>query len=132
MGLLRTVHDDPLSLVVDCDLAEPSVIEFIPAAESAMPEVPIHDNIGTLHDPITTTSQGAQQRFDQERRMAHGFNHEEAMLAFETATHLDTSAAIANWWVALALGPNIGPPTDKADERRAWRSADVTPASLRF
>lgn len=80
---------------------------------------PLLDNLGTLHHPITTTSSLAQQYFDQGLRLGYGFNHEEAIAAFEEAARQDPQAAMAYWGIALALGPNINAPMAKEDERRA-------------
>ena len=90
------------------------------AAERHVSRVPLFDNLGTLHHPITTNSHEAQQYFDQSLRLVYAFNHEEAVMAFEEAAHLDPSAAMAYWGVALASGRNINAAMDKAAERRAW------------
>ena len=90
------------------------------AAERHISRVPLFDNLGTLHHPITTSSNEAQQYFDQGLRFVYAFNHEEAIRAFEEAARLDSSAAMAYWGVALASGPNINARMDKAAERRAW------------
>lgn len=88
--------------------------------EDARPSVPLFDNLGTLHHPITTTSEQAQQYFDQGLRLVYAFNHEEAIRAFEEATRRDSSAAMAYWGLALALGPDINAATDERNERRAF------------
>ena len=95
-------------------------IDLGAAAERPIPRVPLFDNLGTLHHPITTNSNEAQQYFDQGLRFVYAFNHEEAIMAFEEAARLDSSAAMAYWGVALASGPNINAAMDKAAERRAW------------
>lgn len=97
--------------------------------------VPLFPNLGTLHHPITTTSDRAQQYFDQGLRLVYAFNHEEAIRSFEEAARLDPTAAMAYWGIALALGPNINASMDKADERRAWEAlqkarAQASQASL--
>lgn len=99
-----------------------SVLESARAGEHAASRVPLFENLGTLHHPITTHSKEAQRYFDQGLRLAYGFNHEEAILAFEEAARLDPSAAMAYWGIALALGPNINAAMDKTDERRAWEA----------
>ena len=96
--------------------------EIVAVAEPALTQVPLYDNLGTHHHPITTTSPAAQRYFDQGLRMVYAFNHEEAILAFEAAARLDPTAAMVYWGVALALGPNINMAMDKADERRAWEA----------
>lgn len=99
-----------------------SVAESAEAAEGVASRVPLFENLGTLHHPITTRSQEAQRYFDQGLRFVYGFNHKEAIRAFEEAARLDPSAAMAYWGIALALGPNINAAMDKTDERRAWEA----------
>ena len=102
--------------------------------------VPLFDNLGTLHHPITTSSSLAQRYFDQGLRLVYAFNHEEAVLAFKEAAALDPSAAMAHWGIALAFGPNINAAMDKQRERRALealqqaraRSAHVSVAERRY
>lgn len=95
-------------------------IDVSTAAEHPIPRVPLFDNLGTLHHPITTNSKEAQRYFDQGLRLVYAFNHEEAIMAFEEAARLDPSAAMAYWGVALASGPNINAAMERAAERRAW------------
>lgn len=90
--------------------------------------VPLFENLGSLHHPISTTSEQAQRYFDQGLRLTYAFNHEEAIHAFEEAARLDPAAAMAYWGIALALGPNINTPMNKQAERRA--SEAVQKASL--
>ena len=81
--------------------------------------VPLFDNLGSLHHPITTTSEQAQRYFDQGLRLVYAFNHEEAIRSFEEAARRDPQAAMAYWGIALALGPNINGGMEKKDEHRA-------------
>ena len=81
--------------------------------------VPLLDNLGTLHHPMTTASDLAQRYFDQGLRLVYAFNHEEAIRAFEEAARLDPSAAMAYWGIALALGPNINAAMTKQHEQQA-------------
>ena len=90
-----------------------------PAAE-ASETVPLFDNLGTLHHPITTKDPRAQQYFDQGLRLVYAFNHEEAIRAFEEAARIDPDAAMAYWGIAYALGPNINAPMDPQAGRRAY------------
>jgi tetratricopeptide (TPR) repeat protein len=80
---------------------------------------PLFDNLGSLHHPISTTSEPAQQYFDQGLRLAYAFNHEEAIRSFEEAARQDPQAAMPYWGIALALGPNINAAMSKDNERRA-------------
>jgi tetratricopeptide (TPR) repeat protein len=94
-----------------------SPVEATPADQTPPP--PIFDNLGSLHHPITTTSELAQQYFDQGLRLVYAFNHEEAIRSFEAAARQDPQAAMAYWGIALALGPNINRAMEKKDEQRA-------------
>jgi tetratricopeptide (TPR) repeat protein len=80
---------------------------------------PLFGNLGSLHHPITTTSEQAQRYFDQGLRFVYAFNHEEAIRSFEAAADWDPEAAMSYWGIALALGPNINSAMERKDERRA-------------
>jgi len=87
--------------------------------ESVLGAPPLFENLGTLHHPISTTSETAQRYFDQGLRLVYAFNHEEAIRSFEEAARLDPQAAMPHWGIALALGPNINAAMSKDNERRA-------------
>jgi tetratricopeptide (TPR) repeat protein len=70
----------------------------------------LFDDLGTLHRAITTSSQEAQQYFDQGLRLTYGFNHDEATRSFARAAELDPQCASCFWGVALTLGPNYNAP----------------------
>lgn len=86
------------------------------------PHIPLYDNLGSSHHPITTKHPKAQQYFDQGLRLVYAFNHEEAINSFEQALVFDDTAAMAWWGIALALGPNINAPMGPAEERRAFEA----------
>ena len=100
---------------MSCWLAMFSLAEADPADQTAAP--PLFDNLGSLHHPITTTSEQAQRYFDQGLRLVYAFNHEEAIRSFEAAAQQDPQAAMPYWGIALALGPNINSAMEKKDER---------------
>ena len=102
---------------MSCWLAMFSLAEADPADQTAAP--PLFDNLGSLHHPITTTSEQAQRYFDQGLRLVYAFNHEEAIRSFEAAAQQDPQAAMPYWGIALALGPNINSAMEKKDEHRA-------------
>ena len=104
-----------------CWLGMVSLAEAAPADQTDAP--PFFDNLGSLHHPITTTSEQAQRYFDQGLRLVYTFNHEEAIRSFEAAAQLDPQAAMPYWGIALALGPNINSVMEKKDERRAIEMA---------
>ena len=102
---------------ISCWLAMFSPAEADSGDQTAAP--PLFDNLGSLHHPITTTSEQAQRYFDQGLRLVYAFNHEEAIRSFEAAAHLDSQAAMPYWGIALVLGPNINSAMEKKDEHRA-------------
>ena len=102
---------------MSCWLAMFSLAEADPADQTAAQ--PLFDHLGSLHHPITTTSEQAQRYFDQGLRLVYAFNHEEAIRSFEAAAQQDPQAAMPYWGIALALGPNINSAMEKKDEGRA-------------
>ena len=102
---------------VACWLAMVSSAHATPADQTDAP--PLFDNLGSLHHPITTTSEQTQRYFDQGLRLVYAFNHEEAIRSFEAATQQDPLAAMPYWGIALALGPNINSAMERKHERRA-------------
>ena len=72
--------------------------------------VPLFQNLGDHSYSITSRSPEAQRYFDQGLRLYYAFNHQEAIRAFQEAARLDPTCAMAQWGIALALGPNINAP----------------------
>ncbi|MEW5926504.1 MAG: tetratricopeptide repeat protein [Gemmatimonadota bacterium] len=79
-------------------------------SRAAADSVPLYDDLGDHHYAITTRVPLAQRYFDQGLRLYYGFNHAEAVRAFEHAARLDPACAMCHWGTALALGPNINAP----------------------
>ena len=104
------------ALMIACAQGEP---ENAPGAAA----VPLFDNLGSYHREISTDVPEAQSYFDQGLRLTYGFNHDEAIRAFEEAARLDPSCAICYWGIAYALGPNINAPMDPAVIPRAHEAA---------
>ena len=73
---------------------------------------------------MTTRSAKAQAYVNQGMAMAYGFNHDEAIRAFEQAARLDPRCAMAFWGKALALGPNYNLPIDSERAVTARRTVD--------
>ena len=87
-----------------------------PAAES----VPLYDDLGDHHVPITTDIAAAQNYFDQGMRLYYAFNHAEAVRAFKEAQRLDADCAMCWWGEAMAWGPNINLPMDEPSAIAAY------------
>ena len=87
-------------------------------ASTSADDVPLYDNLGDHHYPITAASPTVQAYFDQGMRLYYAFNHAEAIRAFRKAQSLDPQCAMCWWGEALAWGPNInaamGPPAAKS------------------
>ncbi len=70
----------------------------------------LYEGLGSVHHPVTTKSELAQKYFDQGLAFDYGFNHDEAYQSFAAAAALDPKLAMANWGIALVLGPNYNLP----------------------
>jgi tetratricopeptide (TPR) repeat protein len=88
------------------------------------------DGLGSHTHPITTRDPMAQRWFDQGLRLAYGFNHTEAQLAFEECTRVDPEAAMCWWGVAYVLGPNYNLPGDPERDREAFAAVERARAAL--
>ena len=78
-------------------------------AATPAPE-PLFVGLGNVHHPVTTKSELAQKYFDQGLAFNYGFNHDEAYQSFAAAAALDPAMAMADWGIALVLGPNYNLP----------------------
>jgi tetratricopeptide (TPR) repeat protein len=90
---------------------------FLPSDANA--RVPIYEDMGKIHFPITTDDPMAQRYFDQGLALAYGFNHAGAVASFREAQRIDPECAMCFWGEALANGPNINAPMDPATNARA-------------
>ena len=88
--------------------------EHVAPSQKAAPEQ-LYDGLGNVHHPVSTKSELAQKYFDQGLAFDYGFNHDEAYQSFAAAGALDPNLAMANWGIALVLGPNYNLPGN--DER---------------
>lgn len=82
--------------------------------------VPLYTDLGTHHVAISTKVPAAQQYFDQGMRLVYGFNHAEAIRAFNEAVRRDPDCAICHWGASLAAGPHVNAPMDSAAGVAAW------------
>jgi len=102
------------------------------ADRAAETDVPLYDDLGDYHRPVTTESDEAQAYFDQGLRLQYAFNHPEAIRSYERALESDPACAMCWWGIALAAGPNINAPVEEAGAsladsaiRRALELADT-------
>ena len=100
--------------------------------EAAGPPAPLSlRDRGGVHRPITTRSAQAQSFFDQGVLQTFGFDHMEAIRAFQRAAELDPECAMAWWGIAFAAGPNINLPfMDEARSKLAWEAVEKARAHV--
>lgn len=82
--------------------------------------IPLFDNLGRHHHPISTANPRTQRYFNQGLVLAYGFNHAEALRSFQYAAELDPTCAICYWGMAYVLGPNINAAMEDAAVPTAW------------
>lgn len=92
--------------------------------------VPLYSDLGTHHRAISSKVPQAQQYFDQGLRLVFGFNHGEAIRAFNEAARLDPNCAICYWGTALAYGPHVNAPMDSAGGVAAYAAVQKAMAQL--
>jgi tetratricopeptide (TPR) repeat protein len=93
-----------------------------PMAYGDIVKVPLIENLGTHHHPISSPSHLAQRYFDQGLILTYGFNHKEAERSFREATRLDPDCGICYWGVALVLGSNLNAAMDEQAASTAWEA----------
>lgn len=114
-----------LGLIIIPILLSPFLFNAPVSASSAQEKiegVELRDNLGNYHYPISTSSDLAQQYFDQGLILAYGFNHAEAARAFQEANRLDPNCAMCYWGLAYVLGPNINAPMADEQVPEAWQA----------
>jgi tetratricopeptide (TPR) repeat protein len=80
--------------------------------------------LGPVNHRVSTANHEAQQFFDQGLAYIYGFNHAEAIRAFDRAAELDPKLAMAHWGRAYALGPNINlQEVDRDAARQAYEAS---------
>ena len=89
------------------------------ATAPATSDVALIDGFGRHHHAIVTSSPEAQRYFDQGMALVFGFNHEEAVRSFTKAAALDPTAAMPQWGIAWALGPNYNADVDDVRAKQA-------------
>ncbi len=97
---------------------EPATAETAPHGRPKLLE-----GLPAANHPITTSTEEAQQYFDQGLILLYGFNHEAAIRSFEEALRLDPDCAMCHWGVAIGLGPNINRPMGPEAAAQAWAAS---------
>ncbi|HUF62614.1 MAG TPA: hypothetical protein VMN36_11115 [Verrucomicrobiales bacterium] len=89
----------------------------------ATPEAQLYPGFGNYHRPIATSSETAQQWFDQGMQLLYGFNHDEAIRSFQEAGKQDPASPMPWWGIAYAHGININDPQMSEERSKAAREA---------
>lgn len=93
--------------------------------------VPLYTDLGNYTRAITTNHPNAQRYFDQGLRLVFGFNHGEAIRAFNEAARIDPNCAMCYWGVAYAYGPHVNAGMDSASGVAAYAAAQKAQALSR-
>jgi tetratricopeptide (TPR) repeat protein len=112
----------PALLALAIGAVQPAAAQHKMAKPAAAQGVPLFDGLGAVEHPVTTRSPKAQQYFNQGLRLMYAFNHNEAIRAFNEAGRLDPECAMAQWGVALALGPNYNLQIDPERAKTAYET----------
>jgi len=91
-------------------------------SQSSAQAVPIFEGLGKAEHSVTTRSPKVQQYFNQGLRLMYAFNHNEAIRAFQEAARLDPQCAMAQWGIALSLGPNYNVEVDEERSKTAYET----------
>jgi len=78
--------------------------------------------MGEHTHPVTAASDRVQLFFDQGLNLTFGFNHAEAIRAFQETARLDPNCAMAYWGMALAYGPNINSRMGPENAKKAYEA----------
>ena len=108
-----------IGLMTICALGQHASMEHGKTTAMRLP------GMGNVNHPIATANREAQAFFNQGLNLVYGFNHEEAVKAFERAAQLDPKSPMAPWGKALALGPNINLDVDPKAELAAWEAVQA-------
>src|SRR6266852_2722020 len=108
-----------ISSEVRCPQKRQETFMFLPTVALVIVAA-IEPGLGKVHYATSTKNAEAQRYFDQGMAYLYGFNHEAAIKSFRQAAQLDPNLAIADWGIALALGPNINLDIDPDREKQAY------------
>ncbi|HEX8292635.1 MAG TPA: hypothetical protein VF570_12815 [Pyrinomonadaceae bacterium] len=110
-------------LVVSLLLACPAAFAQHQHGAAPAGDVRLLEGLGGFRLPVRTSVPEAQRFFDQGMILVYGFNHDEAARAFRRAAELDPRMAMAQWGLALALGPNYNETSIPPERMRAAHEA---------
>src|SRR5215212_6878551 len=109
------------ALLLSCSVAFAQQHQHNVASPSG--EVRLLEGLGEFHLAVATSVPEAQRYFDQGVILVYGFNHDEAARSFRRAAELDPRMAMAQWGLAMALGPNYNQDHISAERMKAAHEA---------
>src|SRR5882762_9918256 len=95
-----------LTCLLACLLVTTAFAQEHNHAAAAKKPAALMEGLGHYRHPIHTKSPEAQKFFDQGLNLYYGFNHDEAIRAFERAAELDPKSPMPWWGKSLSLGRN--------------------------
>ena len=114
-----------LGLVSQSQLRSWMGLESPLAIAADPPQAPLFEGLDAVKHPITTTSELAQQYFNQGLALTYGFNHAEAARSYREAARQDPDCAMCYWGVAYVLGPNINAAMDDESVPEAYSAVQT-------
>lgn len=107
-------------------LAEPAT-----PGNQPTPRVTVYSGLGKHTRLIATSNLEAQKFFDQGLNFMYGFNHDEAVRAFQRAAELDPGCAMAYWGISLSVGKNYNYPFFPPEKAQAaWKALELARANV--
>ena len=100
----------------------PGAAAAAPAGSVAPAEVPLFEDLGPHNRPIVTSSNRAQEYFDQGLLLMYAFGPNHAEEAFRAAQREDPGCAACYWGEAWALSPYLNGGMSPGAERRAFEA----------
>lgn len=85
-------------------------------------KAPIFKGLEGIKFKISTTSEEAQDYFNQGMMLSYSFNHAEAARSFYEASRLDSTCAMAYWGYAYVLGPNYNGAMEDGNYQPAYEA----------
>jgi hypothetical protein len=101
----------------------PILLGLVTAPASAADEHAEHAVLGTVHFPVTCTTE-AQQAFDEAMKLQHSFAYQAAHDTFAEVLRRDPECAMAYWGIAMTLLTNPFSPPPAQNLAEGWAALE--------